>query len=64
MEIKVVATEFPSAQQDSIVEGHIPSGLVRRARNSFSTNMDQILAAEMSSDAKPYTGDSKMALVA
>ena len=64
MEIKVVATEFPSAQQDSIVEGHVPSGLVRRARNSFSTNMDQILAAEMSSDAKPYAGDCKMALVA
>src|SRR6202158_5707855 len=60
VEIKVVATEFPSAQQDSIVEGHVPSGLVRRSRNRFSTDMDQILAAEMSSDAKPDTGDPKM----
>src|SRR5882672_2277174 len=64
VEIKVVATEFPSAQQDSIVEGHIPCDLERRARNSFSADMDQILAAEISSDAKPYAGDSKMALVA
>src|SRR6266403_1105784 len=64
VEKKAVATEFPSAQQDSIVEGHIPCDLERRARNSFSADMDQILAAEISSDAKPYAGDSKMALVA
>src|SRR5258706_8590495 len=64
VEIKVVATEFPSAQQDSSVEGHIPSDLERRPRNSFSPDMDQILAAEISSHANPYAGDSKMALVA
>src|SRR5260370_24192650 len=63
MEIKVVPTEFPSAQQDSIVEGHLPSALVRRARNRFSADMDQILTPEMPSDAEPYPSDSKRALV-
>ena len=63
VKIGVVTSQFPLTQQNPIAKAHIPRGLVWCARNGFTTNMEQVLPAEVFSEAKLEACDPKVTLV-